>query len=246
VTDNDKREFSDLLRSTFDVYGRAMPAAETQRIWWNLLNPHQIAAVRAAFGRFIATEPKFPPTPAQILALLGNGPGDARPGSDEAWATALLSRDEASTVVWTEETAAAFAICQPVLAIGDEIGARMAFRQAYDRLVGEARAQRKPVRWQASLGWDSQLRERALTHAATVGLLPAATVTALLPPPPEVQPTTVQAAAQLAKIKAMVAAMRPASHVRNDALLARHEAERQRLDAQKADIAARVRERDEA
>ena len=72
---------------------------------------------------------------------------DGRPGADEAWAIALEALDEACSVVWCGEIQQAFAIARPVLVAGDKIGARMAFRNAYDRLVRDARVQRKPERW---------------------------------------------------------------------------------------------------
>lgn len=106
---------------------------------------------------------------------------DGRPTSDEAWAMSLEAMDEAKTVVWTDEARAAFSIARPVLAEGDKVGARMAFRDAYDRIVRESRERAIPVKWSASLGWDKSLREVALRHAESAGLLPAPQVAALLP-----------------------------------------------------------------
>lgn len=106
---------------------------------------------------------------------------DGRPTSDEAWAMSLEALDEAKTVVWTDEARAAFSIARPVLAEGDKVGARMAFRDAYDRIVRESRERAIPAKWSASLGWDKSLREVALRHAEAAGLLPAPQVAALLP-----------------------------------------------------------------
>ncbi|MCZ3122564.1 hypothetical protein NYZ23_19850, partial [Acinetobacter baumannii] len=78
---------------------------------------------------------------------------------------ALTSRHEAATVVWTIETAQAFAICRPVLETGDEVGARMAFKDAYNRLVLAARRSGQLPQWQASLGWDMAQREAILKRA---------------------------------------------------------------------------------
>lgn len=113
---------------------------------------------------------------------------DGRPSSDEAWALSLDARDEIKTVVWCEEMQQAFAVARPLLAAGDEIGARMAFKGAYDRLVAEARQASRPARWSASLGWDKDLQRQALTRAAEQGRLPAPTVEALLPPPADTGP----------------------------------------------------------
>lgn len=200
----DKRDFSDLLRGTFDAYSRPMPLAATQIIWWNLCRPHPIDAVRNAFGRYVATEPKFPPTPAQILAFMGEGTGDERPGADEAWNTALQASDERATVVWTAETAQAFESCRTILDSGDQIGARMAFRQAYDRLVVVSRRDRLPVSWSASLGADPQQRALPIERAVVAGLLPQEQAKLLLPPPETPTGPTRTGLAALAQLRAVV------------------------------------------
>ena len=106
---------------------------------------------------------------------------DGRPGPDEAWAS--IPKDEAVTVVWTEEMAQALGIVQPLLDDGDRVGARFAFREAYARLVAEARNAGRPVQWMASLGHDPQQRERAVIEAVEQGKLPAAHAQQFLPAP---------------------------------------------------------------
>lgn len=127
---------------------------------------------------------RFMPVPADVVAQIeGAAAHDGRPGADEAWSTALVAMDEAETVVWTEETAQAMFIARPVLDAGDRVGARMAFKNAYDRLVTDARRHRQPAHWQASLGRDPMRREQALQSAVRVGLLAAPQVAGLLPAP---------------------------------------------------------------
>jgi hypothetical protein len=106
---------------------------------------------------------------------------DGRPGPDEAWAS--IPKDEAVTVVCTEEMAQALGIVQPLLDDGDRVGARFAFRDAYARLVAEARNAGRPVQWMASLGHDPQQRERAVIEAVEQGKLPAAHAQQFLPAP---------------------------------------------------------------
>jgi len=108
---------------------------------------------------------------------------DGRPSADEAWATALDARDERLTVVWTNEACEAFGIARPVLDAGDKVGARMAFRDAYERIVRNNRSSGKRMSWDASLGWDNCQRETALKSAESRGMLPHARVAALLPAP---------------------------------------------------------------
>src|SRR6185312_1858153 len=203
---NENDKFSRMLIGIFEVYGRPAPSAEAQAVWWRILRVHALADVSQALGTYTRTEPKFPPTPAQILALLGEGQGDDRPTADEAWATAIGALDEADTVVWTEETAQAFEAARPVLELGDKVGARMAFKGAYERLVEAARRDGRLMAVQVSLGWDAERRITAINAAVTAGLLPASEVAGLLPPPDDVGPVDPQAIAQLAKLRQMIAA----------------------------------------
>lgn len=122
---------------------------------------------------------------------------DGRPTADEAWMNALQAEDESATVVWTEETAQAFAIARPALEIRDKIGARMAFKAAYDRLVQQAREDRQPAKWSASLGWDVEQRRRVLEAAVQCKRLSASHAAGLLPAP-QVNPDVAKAVLQLA------------------------------------------------
>ncbi len=130
-------------------------------------------------------------TLADIIARLDDG----RPGPDEAWA--MIPRSEAETVVWTDEMSQALSVAQPLLDAGDQVAARMAFREAYARLVTQARADRLPVRWMPSLGHDRDGREQKLREAVQLGRLPMEAVARLLPAP--LRPET-QVAALLAGI----------------------------------------------
>lgn len=162
---------------------KPIPAAG-KALFFRAMAPYSIEQVSAALTAHIC-DPKagmFQPTPAHLIAHINGSSGaDKRPGPDEAWAVAITSRDESETVIWTQEMAEAFALCQPVLQMGDEVGARMAFKDAYNRLVAAARQEGRPAKWSASLGWDVAKREAAVTKAETAGLLPAPTVKALLP-----------------------------------------------------------------
>lgn len=120
-------------------------------------------------------------TLAAILERLQEA--DGRPNADEAWAVACCADDEAETVIWTGETAEAFYAARPLLGIGDKIGARMAFRDSYNRIVRQSREQRIPVEWKASLGWDKDKRREMLTKAVELGRLPGSFAAGLLPPP---------------------------------------------------------------
>lgn len=104
---------------------------------------------------------------------------DGRPGVEEAWA--MLPMDEASTVVWTEEMASAWGLAGPLMADGDRVGARMAFKEKYAQLVQIARSEGKPPKWYPSLGHDHHGREAILTEAVRLGRLSEYQVAGLLP-----------------------------------------------------------------
>lgn len=102
------------------------------------------------------------------------------PTANEAWAMVLASLDESETVVWTDQVAEAAAVARPILEAGDEVGARMAFRDAYERIVRERADE---PRWFPSLGSDAVRREAALDRAVADGRLRREHVDGLLPPP---------------------------------------------------------------
>jgi len=166
---DDLPQFAALLADVLAGYGKPLPEKAEIGIWFKQLSPFPALTVRKAFEAYRIERPDFAPTPNGIVArakLL-----DGRPDENEAWAVALTSQDEAETVVWTQEMAEAFGLAQPLLATGDAIGARMAFKDAYQRLVGEARASNKPAAWSVSAGWDQSRRQIAVEKAIVAGLL---------------------------------------------------------------------------
>jgi hypothetical protein len=104
---------------------------------------------------------------------------DGRPGAEEAWA--LIPQDEAGSTVWTDEMAQAYGVARHLLSEGDSIGARMAFKESYGRLVAQARDDGKPVNWTASLGHDPHGREAVLQEAVRLGRLSMTHATDLMP-----------------------------------------------------------------
>jgi hypothetical protein len=173
-------DFEALILDLADLYGRPAPAQSTVRLWWNVLDAYPWALVRQAAAAHVRSC-KFFPRPADLIEYLTAG--DGRPGPDEAWATAIQAEDEAVTLVWTAETAAAWGIANPVLEAGDKIGGRKTFLAAYERLVAEARRDLKPAAWSVSLGHDQAGRHAPIAHAVELGRLQRAQVRALLAPP---------------------------------------------------------------
>lgn len=144
------------------------------------LDAYPEAAVMQALER-CQIECRRPVTMGDIMDRLAGA--DGRPAADEAWAIAVTAFDETETVVWTEEMAVAFGIAKPILDNGDDIGARMAFRAAYERRVADARAEKRPAKWKPSIGTDPTLRALALERAVTNGQIGHEHAIGLLPPP---------------------------------------------------------------
>ena len=122
---------------------------------------------------------KFAPTPSDVVELLETK--DKRLTGDEAWA--ISNRPESETVIWTEDMAEAYAVCSDMLANGDKIGARMAFKGAYDRICNIAELQQKLVEWKVAIGHDKTLIEPAITLAVQLGRLKQQNATKYLPSP---------------------------------------------------------------
>lgn len=105
---------------------------------------------------------------------------DGRPEPNEAWAIALESFDEASTVLMTPEIQRAAAAALPIFQAKDKIGARMAFIEAYAKLIAAARSGAEPMTWSVSLGHDQHGRVTAIRDAERLGRLPAPEAALLL------------------------------------------------------------------
>lgn len=110
---------------------------------------------------------------------------DEMPGPDEAWA--IMSRPESDTVVMTEQMGGAMQSARPLLADGDKIGARMAFKDAYTRIVADAREKRIKPKWFVSLGRDKEGRAQPIAEAVRTGKLSLEHSLGLLSPDSQAQ-----------------------------------------------------------
>lgn len=157
---------SDLIRAvavTAELCGRVF-SPEAAEVFVGDLAAYPEAAVIRALGK-CRREVRGLLTVADVVQRIDDG----RPGPEEAWS--LMPFDESQSVVWSDEMAKAFGIAGPLIEIGDRIGARMAFKEAYARLVNEARDAGAPVVWRPSLGHSPVGREAALLAAVDSGRL---------------------------------------------------------------------------
>lgn len=248
MSEDDFDALSDLLDDVHELRGIALLSDRAKALFFRAIQQFPWALVEKAIQAHIQdpAEGKFrsPIQPAHVIGQIEQAmQQDGRPGADEAWAIALRGQDERETVVWTEEIAGALTAARPILAAGDDIGARMAFRQAYDRLVSEARRARRPMRWTPSLGTDSTRREIALTTAVSAGLLPAPTAAALLPPPTPADGPTAAGLAQLDEVKRLLSTIGSPRDRLVDERMAANAADRERLRQAKQQTADAVRAR---
>lgn len=174
--------FSSKLDDIWVMKGQSLTAG-ARAAFFQALERWPLNAVLAGLDAHVRDPERgrFLPMPADVIAQIDAIiAADGRPGAEEAWAIAMLSRDETETVVWTAEIAEALGIARPILDARDEVGARMAFKETYIRLVDEARRERRPATWSASLGFDPARRTKAICAGVEAGRLQP---TAL--PPPE-------------------------------------------------------------
>jgi hypothetical protein len=257
-------QFFELLDALWMLKGSQPLTPGARAMFFRSLSDYPLNEVRAGLDAHIR-DPKrgqFLPMPADVIAQIqGIVADDGRPGPEEAWAQAFKALDERVTVVWTSEAHEAYSIASPILQAGDEVGARMAFRETYTRLVAEAREARAPVRWVASIGDDNEQRDRVLLPHVQAGRIsadqlkrpellqlgagaPALGLNALLalPPPDSASPHALaereRARKALAATKAELAARRDAP---TPAAVAA-QVDRQRVAMLKAESAGKLRE----
>lgn len=173
-----KTDLTKTLVTAAAVMGHDMRVTEAEAMA-RMLSAHALADVESALRRCMR-ELK---SRLSLAAILERLPGQ-HPGPEEAWA--LCPRGEDKTVVWTDAIAQAYGAAAPLLAEGDPIGARMAFREAYGACVAEA-PPGLPT-WTVSLGHDVAGREGPIRRAAAQGRLPAERVAGLLAAPASPRP----------------------------------------------------------
>ena len=214
---SDAERFAGIVRQTMEFYDRTVSDAAL-RMWWATLADRNLQEVQSGFEAHLKDPDRgrWAPKPADIIAQIEAQQSDAWPGADEAWSAAVDAMDEDATVVWTREAAQAWGVARTIMDAGDEVGARMAFRDAYRSAVRDAvAAGRSPV-YEVSQGHDPARREDAIRQAAEQGLIGHDRAEAMLPAPrdgmaenvaalldaPETDPS--EARDRLREIRAMV------------------------------------------
>jgi len=179
----DKADFTKLLAATMAVYERQITSGFVD-IFFSALGQYPLEVVREALNRHLQDPEggRFAPKPADLIRQVVTAKAsDGRPGRDEAWAIAQKSLDESETVVTSEEILEAMSIARPLLdGLNDKVAARMAFVEAYDRIVGVKRASGEKFEWFVSLGENKERRAPAIKAAQVAGLLSGPKAAALI------------------------------------------------------------------
>lgn len=127
---------------------------------------YPIEVLLLAIKKHIQTA-KFAPTPKDIIDMLSIG--RVHICADEAWGLVLKSFDETLTVIVTPEIMQARGLIIDIYNAGDLIGARMGFREAYNRIISTTN---HAPEWLISAGSDGVSRVSEIEKAAQIGRLP--------------------------------------------------------------------------
>lgn len=177
MTKTTDEQLLEILNAVAGYYYKTITPT-TFALWNSALKPYPVQVIRECFNRHIQTQ-KFMPTIAEIMDQLRHL--DGRPKAEEAWSIVAVAMDnEAITIVWTEEIAAAYRVASACLP--DRVAARMAFKETYNAQVDAARHQGIPPKWSPSLGTDLFGRQGPLEEAVRLGRLTHQQAHPLIPP----------------------------------------------------------------
>jgi len=175
MSDDDLDELFQMLDDVHELRGIRPLSGRAKALFAQQVAEYPLRVIRAAISAHLkgpSGKYTVPMQPSHVIEeITGAMVNDGRPAVDEAWSMALQLRDESASGRATPEIIGAFAVCRPVLDTGDKVGARMAFKDAYARLVAEARAAGRPIEWILSLGRDAQRRAEAAEDALLAGHL---------------------------------------------------------------------------
>jgi hypothetical protein len=167
-----RSDFKPFAERWADIHD-AMPGGKvfsqrTMTIVFDALEDYSLEAVFQAI-KIHMKKGKFAPSPADIVEIIAGHTGQKHIGSDEAWCLALDSLNEDLTVIVTAEIVRARGLVMDIYKKGDVTGARMAFRDAYNRIISTASS----PSWFVSEGFDEANRADAVQKAVGLGRLPA-------------------------------------------------------------------------
>lgn len=165
---SDFKQFAEIWSDIHDVMpGGKTFSQRTMTIVFDALEDYPLETVFQAI-KLHTKQGKFAPSPTDIVEIITERTGARHIGCEEAWAIALESFDEYSTIVWTQPIAEARAIASGLYLDGDKVAARMAFKDAYNRIIKIA----PEPSWTVTEGFDLARRADAVKQAVLLNRLP--------------------------------------------------------------------------
>ena len=167
---NDKKPFYDALNDALSIKGRTLTKGAFN-LWFELLEDYPIEAVKAAI-KTAMKDTRFDLVPANVIQLLPCPLGHAT--RELAWNICPKTPFDGNYV--TDEIMQARGTCKDAIEGGDRM-ARMAFLEAYDQILANARVQSRKAHWwytEADGGASKQRSEQKLKktiEAASCGRL---------------------------------------------------------------------------
>lgn len=165
-----REEFAKSLALLKAEYSDMKPIdGERREMWWATLSGYPDGSMLSAVTRHIQTS-SFKPQLNDILKGCDALTDGGWLGVEEAWA--LMPKHESESAMLTDEIAQAIAVATPLIEQGDRVAARMAFKDAYTRLVERAKLEGRQPRYFPSYGTDKHGAVAMLAKAVQVGQIP--------------------------------------------------------------------------
>lgn len=172
MVEQDFEAFADAFGAAWDFHkplsDRAMAKA------FQVLARYPLPMVLAAIDAHCSDRQRgqFPPKPADIIDQIERrNPDNQRPGADEAW---MRTPPEEMSYWATDEMLGAWAVVAEEMHSErpDKVAARMAFKDAYSRLVDESKLQGRPVHWRLVRGARKDNLEDTVREGLRLGYIP--------------------------------------------------------------------------
>ena len=160
----DKTIFVEIMTGLGSAYRQDVTKA-VLGVFWNATQDLTIEQFNLAVNKHVRKS-KFFPTIAEIYEIAEQSSGNQHLCADEAWGVALQLANELIAVVVTNEIFTAWVEAKPVFDVGDEVGARMAFKATYNRIMG---ATQSPPVWRLTEGQDKAMTIAVVEKAAQMG-----------------------------------------------------------------------------
>jgi hypothetical protein len=180
------------------------------------------------------------------------------PSPELAWAMASKAADEGEAVLWTDMMAQAWGQVYPLVAEGDKIAARMAFKECYGAALEDAQLHRRMPVWELSPGTDRKRTNEVLAMAVRQGHISLECAEVLALPTPSSDMAAIQRRSDEEQAKllthsprqsedgepvtigSVLEGLKASQAARERERTAAHQAAIDRFDKLKKDIAARV------